>query len=113
VTRAGRVLRRTHLDEIPQFWNVLKGEMSLVGPRPERPEIVDRLAAEIPNYRDRLRVKPGMAGWGLIHHGYGASVDDARVKLEYDLYYVNHQSFSLDLYILLRTVVGMILMKGR
>jgi len=77
VTRMGRLLRRTHVDEFPQFWNILKGDMSVVGPRPERPEFIGELSEEIPFYRVRLAVKPGMAGWGLIHQGYGASKEDA------------------------------------
>ncbi len=113
VTRIGRFLRKTHLDEFPQFWNILKGEMSVVGPRPERPEFVEELAQEIPFYRVRLAVKPGMAGWGLIHQGYGASRRDALEKLQYDLYYIKHQSFWLDLYILWRTAIDAVTMGGR
>ncbi len=113
VTRVGRFLRRTHLDELPQFLNILKGEMSVVGPRPERPEFVERLAAEIPFYRVRHAVKPGAAGWGLIHQGYGASTDDALLKLQYDLYYIKHQSLWLDILILVRTVANMVTLRGR
>ena len=113
VTRVGRLLRRTHVDEFPQFINILKGEMSVVGPRPERPEFVEELAEEIPFYRVRLAVKPGMAGWGLIHHGYGASVEDALEKLQYDLYYIKHQSLWLDIYILSRTFWDTITFGGR
>jgi len=113
VTRVGRVLRRTHVDEFPQFWNIFKGEMSVVGPRPERPEFVNELAEEIPFYRVRLAVKPGMAGWALIHQGYGASKDDSLIKLQYDLYYIKHQSFWLDFYILWRTVIDAVTLRGR
>ena len=113
VTRIGRLLRKTHLDEFPQFVNILKGEMSVVGPRPERPEFVKDLAAEIPFYRVRLAVKPGMAGWGLIHQGYGASREDALVKLQYDLYYIKHQSLWLDFYILARTFLDALSLGGR
>lgn len=113
VTPVGRFLRRTHIDEFPQFINILKGEMSVVGPRPERPEFVDELAKEIPFYRVRLAVKPGMAGWGLINQGYGASKEDALEKLQYDLYYIKHQSFWLDIYILVRTFWGALTFGGR
>lgn len=113
VTRVGRLLRRTHLDEFPQFLNILKGEMSVVGPRPERPEFIEELAEQIPFYRVRLAVKPGMAGWGLIHQGYGASVEDALDKLQYDLYYIKHQSLGLDLYILFRTFWDTLSLGGR
>ena len=104
VTRVGRVLRATHVDEFPQLLNVLRGEMSAVGPRPERPEFVEKLAAELPLYRLRHVVKPGMAGWGLIRQGYAGSEQDVLVRLQYDLYYIKHQSLALDLVILLKTI---------
>lgn len=113
VTRVGRFLRKMHIDEFPQFVNILKGDMSVVGPRPERPEFIDELAEEIPFYRVRHAVKPGMAGWGLIHQGYGASKEDALVKLQYDLYYIKHQSFWLDLMILGRTFLDAFSFGGR
>jgi len=113
VTRMGRLLRRTHVDEFPQFWNILKGDMSVVGPRPERPEFIGELSEEIPFYRVRLAVKPGMAGWGLIHQGYGSSKKDALEKLQYDLYYIKHQSFWLDMQILWRTVLDAMTLRGR
>jgi exopolysaccharide biosynthesis polyprenyl glycosylphosphotransferase len=113
ITRIGKILRLTHLDEFPQFWNILKGDMSVVGPRPERPEFVERLAQEIPFYRVRLAVKPGMAGWALIHQGYGGSVEDTLVKLQYDLYYIKHQSLWLDLFILGRTIIDALTLGGR
>ena len=103
VSPCGRFLRRYCLDELPQFWNVLKGEMSLVGPRPERPAFVDELAGAIPFYRERLVVRPGLTGWAQVNHPYGRSLDDAAAKLEYDLYYVKHRSLLLDLLIALRT----------
>ena len=103
VSRCGRFLRRYCLDELPQFWNVLKGEMSLVGPRPERPAFVDELASAIPFYRERLVVRPGLTGWAQVNHPYGRSLEDAATKLEYDLYYVKHRSLLLDLLIALRT----------
>ena len=104
VTRVGRALRRFHLDELPQAVNVLRGEMSVVGPRPERPEIVAELEALIPFYRTRLSVQPGVAGWAQVNFGYADSVEDAIVKLRYDLYYIKHRSVLLDAQILVRTV---------
>lgn len=108
VTRVGRFLRRFKLDEVPQFWNVLRGEMSLVGPRPERPEIVENLQREIPFYRLRHVVRPGLTGWAAIRFPYGRSVNDALVKLQYDLYYIKHQSLSLDALILFKTLGAVI-----
>jgi len=113
VTRVGKILRKTHIDEFPQFINILKGEMSVVGPRPERPEFVEELAREIPFYRLRHAVKPGMAGWGLVRQGYGASKEDALIKLQYDLYYIKHQSPWLDTIILLKTIFNTITFRGR
>jgi exopolysaccharide biosynthesis polyprenyl glycosylphosphotransferase len=113
VTRVGRFLRATHIDELPQFINVLRGEMSVVGPRPERPEFVAELEKIIPFYRLRHAVRPGMAGWALVNCGYGSSVEDALLKLEYDLYYIKHQSIYLDFLILLKTIGQMLVMRGR
>jgi exopolysaccharide biosynthesis polyprenyl glycosylphosphotransferase len=104
VTRVGKILRRTRLDEVPQFWNILRGEMSLVGPRPERPEFVETLANEIPFFQQRHLVKPGLTGWAQINHPYGASVEDAKRKLCFDLYYLKYASIGLDLQIALRTI---------
>jgi len=104
VTRVGTILRKTRIDEIPQFYNILRGDMSFIGPRPERPEFTKELAAEIPFYEKRHMVKPGLTGWAQIKYRYGASVDDARVKLRYDLYYVKHASLELDLHIIFRTI---------
>ena len=104
VTRVGWFLRRTRLDETPQFWNVLRGDMSLVGPRPERPEFIATLEKEIPFYRARLSVQPGITGWAQVNYGYGATVAGAAVKLQWDLYYIKHQSLWLDWLILVRTV---------
>ena len=104
VTFVGRFLRRYRIDEIPQLWQVLCGHMSFVGPRPERPEIIQLLAAEIPFYQERLMVQPGITGWAQVSYPYGASVADGRRKLEYDLYYMKHMSLFLDAFILLDTV---------
>jgi sugar transferase (PEP-CTERM system associated) len=104
VTRVGRWLRRLRIDEIPQAFNVLRGEMSFVGPRPERPIFVAELARALPFYDERHRVRPGITGWAQVNYPYGASIDDAREKLAYDLYYVKHASLWLDLVILLQTL---------
>lgn len=104
VTRVGRVIRRLRIDELPQLFNVLSGEMSLVGPRPERPYFVDRLAREIPFYAVRHSVKPGVTGWAQVRYQYGASVDDAIQKLQYDLYYVKNHNLVLDTLVLFETV---------
>ena len=110
-TRVGRVLRLTRLDELPNLIAVLRGEMSMVGPRPERPQFVEQLEREVPLYRARLIVAPGLTGWAQVNWAYGDSVGDAAVKLEYDLYYIKHQSLWFDALILLRTV-GTILRLG-
>ena len=112
-TGLGRWFRRARIDEIPQLWNVLKGDMSLVGPRPERPEFVRRLEAEIPFYRARLAVKPGLTGWAQVKFGYAKGIDDAKTKLEYDLYYIKYRSFWLDFLILLQTVRVVVSGSGR
>jgi lipopolysaccharide/colanic/teichoic acid biosynthesis glycosyltransferase len=104
VTRVGRVLRRSRIDELPQLWNVLRGEMSFVGPRPERPQFVAELAGKIPFYNVRHCVKPGITGWAQVRYSYGASAADAVRKLQFDLYYVKNHSLFLDLVILLETV---------
>jgi len=104
VTRVGRFLRKTRLDELPQFLNVVRGEMSLIGPRPERPEFIEWLGSEIPLFPQRHWVKPGITGWAQINYRYGASVEDAREKLCYDLYYLKNASLLLDLHIALRTI---------
>ena len=113
VTRAGRILRSTHVDEFPQFLNVLKGDMSAVGPRPERIELAEQFDRAIPFYRLRHSVRPGMAGWALINQGNTNSLQDASTKLEYDLYYIKHQSLWLDAVILLKTVVDAVTFRGR
>ena len=112
VTRVGGFLRKSHLDELPQFINVLRGDMSLVGPRPERLELVEELQQKIPFYRARLFVKPGLTGWAQINFKYASSVEDTAIKLEYDLYYIKHRNLTLDLEILLRTVGTFVGFKG-
>jgi lipopolysaccharide/colanic/teichoic acid biosynthesis glycosyltransferase len=112
-TRVGRFLRKTHLDELPQFFNVLRGEMSLVGPRAERPELVEYFQRHIPFYRARLLVKPGITGWAQINYGYASSIEETIVKLEYDLYYIKHRSMLMDLVILLRTPATVLGFRGR
>jgi sugar transferase (PEP-CTERM system associated) len=104
VTRVGRIIRKMRLDEIPQMLNVLKGDMSFVGPRPERPFFVDRLVNEIPFYSERHVIKPGITGWAQIRYHYGASKEDALQKLKYDLYYIKHMSTILDLIIIFETI---------
>jgi sugar transferase (PEP-CTERM system associated) len=103
-TRVGRVIRKIRVDEIPQFWNILKGEMSFVGPRPERPHFVSQLAEEIPFYEQRHLIAPGLTGWAQIKYPYGASIEDARHKLEYDLFYIKNHSLVLDAIIMFETI---------
>jgi len=112
-TKVGRFLRKTHLDETLQFFNVLKGDMSFVGPRPERPELVEQFQEHIPFYRGRLLVKPGLTGWAQIHVSYFATLEEMGNKLEYDLYYIKHRSIVMDIVIILRTVATMIGFRGR
>lgn len=112
VTRVGKFLRKSRLDEVPQLINVLKGEMSMVGPRPERPFFVERLQRTIPFYRTRQAIRPGLTGWAQINYGYGSSEKDALTKLQYDLYYIRHRSLMLDGLILLRTVGRVIRLQG-
>jgi len=112
VTRVGKIIRKIRVDEIPQFWNIIKGEMSFVGPRPERPHFVAQLAEEIPFYEHRHLVAPGLTGWAQIKYPYGASVEDARQKLQYDLYYIKNQSLALDLVIVFETIKTVLFGKG-
>jgi lipopolysaccharide/colanic/teichoic acid biosynthesis glycosyltransferase len=104
VTAVGRVLRKSRIDELPQLWNIMLGDMSLVGPRAERPEFDTQLAQQIPFYRERYLIKPGLSGWAQINYPYGASVQDALQKLQYDLYYIKHRSLALDIAIVLKTI---------
>lgn len=112
ITRVGRFLRKTRLDEIPQLWNVLVGDMSLIGPRPERPSFVEKLTQQIPFYGQRHVVKPGVTGWAQVRYAYGASVEDALEKMQYDLYYVKHMSLMFDLMIALETIKTVVLRRG-
>jgi exopolysaccharide biosynthesis polyprenyl glycosylphosphotransferase len=112
ITRVGHWLRKLRIDEIPQLWAVLRNDMSLVGPRPERPFFVGELSDEIPHYARRHLVKPGVTGWAQINHSYGNTTDDAFIKLQLDLYYVKHRSVALDIAIMLRTVKVVVLQQG-
>jgi sugar transferase (PEP-CTERM system associated) len=112
ITKVGRFLRTTRLDEIPQLWCVLKGDMSFVGPRPERPEFVEKLAKEIPFYGVRNAVRPGITGWAQIRYKYGNTVEDAKEKLQYDLYYIKNTSLGLDLMIMFQTIKIVLLGRG-
>jgi len=112
VTRFGNIMRKTRIDELPQLYNVIKGDMSLVGPRPERPEHVIRLEKKIPFYRTRHVIRPGVTGWAQVRYHYGSTDEDAMVKLQYDLYYIRHQSLSLDINIIIRTVGKVLRMAG-
>ena len=113
VTRIGRWLRRTRLDELPQLINVLRGEMSLIGPRPERPELEVKLEAEIPNYRLRHWVRPGLSGWAQVNMPYTSSVEDSELKLSYDLFYLRNASLWLDLLIMAKTIKVVLKAAGR
>lgn len=112
ITGVGRIIRRTRIDEVPQIFNVLRGDMSIVGPRPERTDFVELLRREIPYYGDRHRVKPGITGWAQLNYIYGASIEGARRKLQYDLYYMKHFGIALDLIIMLQTVRVLLLPAG-
>jgi sugar transferase (PEP-CTERM system associated) len=112
VTRVGRIIRKTRIDELPQIFNVLKGDMSIVGPRPERPFFVKKLEKGVPYYSLRLCVKPGITGWAQINYNYGASVEDSLKKLQYDLYYIKNMSIFFDLYIIFKTIKVVLFGKG-
>ena len=113
VTAIGKILRKTRIDELPQLWNVIKGEISIIGPRPERPEFVKELAKEIPHYSMRHLVKPGLSGWAQINFPYGASTEDSTQKLQYDLYYIKNRSLVLDVTIFLKTIMVVLSREGR
>ncbi|MGH9336045.1 MAG: TIGR03013 family XrtA/PEP-CTERM system glycosyltransferase, partial [Vicinamibacteria bacterium] len=112
VTRVGRILRKTRLDELPQLWNVLRGEMSFVGPRPERPFFVEKLGQVIPYYHERHNVKPGITGWAQVKFGYASTIEDAENKLQFDLFYIKNMSLLFDLTVILQTVKVMVIGKG-
>ena len=112
ITRVGKFIRKVRIDEIPQMWNVLKGEMSIVGPRPERPFFVEKLSLEIPYYKRRLKVRPGITGWAQVKHKYDETIEDVKIKLRYDLFYIENMSLRMDIKILLRTVFVVISGKG-
>ena len=113
ITGIGKFLRKSHLDELPQIINVLRGEMSFVGPRSERVELVQVFQKEVPFYRARMLVKPGITGWAQIHQAYAETIEETAIKLQYDLYYIEHASIWMDLNILLRTVGSVLGFKGR
>jgi exopolysaccharide biosynthesis polyprenyl glycosylphosphotransferase len=112
ITRTGKVIRRLYMDEVPQMFNVLKNEMSLIGPRPERPFFVEQLKKEIPYYYKRLSVKPGITGWAQIKHKYDSSLEDVKTKIQYDFYYIENMSLKLDFKIMINTIIVILLMKG-
>jgi lipopolysaccharide/colanic/teichoic acid biosynthesis glycosyltransferase len=112
ITRFGKFLRKSHVDELPQVLNILKGEGSIVGPRPEQIELVNQFQESIPFYRARLFVRPGLTGWAQINQRYASTVEDTAVKLEYDLYYIKHRNLMLDLTIILRTVGAVLGFRG-
>jgi exopolysaccharide biosynthesis polyprenyl glycosylphosphotransferase len=113
ITHVGNILRRSHIDELPQFWNVLCGDMSIVGPRAERPELIIDYQKQIPLYRARLLVKPGITGWAQINYGYTSTTIQTVIKLEYDLYYIKHRNLLMDITIILRTITQVIGFQGR
>jgi sugar transferase (PEP-CTERM system associated) len=112
VTKVGRIIRKIRFDELPQLFNVFKGEMSIVGPRPERPEFVKEFSEHIPYYRQRHCVRPGITGWAQINYKYGDTLEDVVCKLEYDLYYIKNMALSLDTYIIFHTIKAMLLTRG-
>jgi len=112
VTTVGMVLRKTRIDELPQLWNVLRGDMGFVGPRPERPEFVAWLTEELPFYYLRTLIRPGLTGWAQVRYGYGATLEETKEKLEYDLYYIKHMSLGLDLLIMFETIKTILLRRG-
>ena len=113
VTAVGKFLRKTRLDELPQILSILKGDLSFVGPRPERPEFVSELSQKIPHYSMRHIVKPGLSGWAQINFPYGSSVDDSMQKLQYDLYYIKNRSLVLEIVIILKTIMTVLRIEGR
>jgi lipopolysaccharide/colanic/teichoic acid biosynthesis glycosyltransferase len=113
ITRAGKLLRATRLDKVPQLLNIARGEMSFIGPRPERPEVMSQIETQIPRFSARLLVKPGLTGWAQVKSGYAATIPEMTRKLEYDLYYIKNRSFRLDLQILANTFTTVLGLGGR
>ena len=113
ITPFGKFLRKTRLDEGPQFINILKGEMAIIGPRPERPIFVQQIAQKLPFYQTRHVVKPGLTGWAQVNHSYTDSIDEALIKLQYDLFYIKHRSIFLDINILIKTIGTVLFYKGQ
>ena len=113
ITAVGKFLRKTRLDELPQILSVIKGDLSFIGPRPERPEFVGELSQKIPHYSMRHIVKPGLSGWAQINFPYGSSVDDSMQKLQYDLYYIKNRSLVLEAIIILKTIMTVLRIEGR
>ena len=113
ITKVGNFLRKSHLDEFPQFINIFRGDMSLVGPRAEQTTLVEKLQKDVPFYRARLLVKPGATGWAQVNFGYAATVEETRIKLEYDLYYIKHQNLLIDVSIILRTIGAVFGLRGQ
>ncbi|MFC2085532.1 sugar transferase, partial [Bacteroidota bacterium] len=112
ITKVGKFIRKVRIDELPQMWNVLIGDMSLVGPRPERPYFVEKLSEELPLYKRRLKVRPGITGWAQVKHKYDETIEDVRTKLSYDLFYIENMSLRNDLKILFRTIFVVLFGRG-
>ena len=113
VTAFGKIMRKTRIDEFPQFYNIIKGEMSLIGPRPERPVFVNEIAEKMPFYETRHIIKPGLTGWAQVNYAYGESVNDSLIKLQYDLYYIKHRSIFLDINICVKTLSTILFYRGQ
>lgn len=113
ITKFGKILRKSRMDELPQFINILKGEMAVIGPRPERPVFVNEIAEVMPFYETRHVIKPGLTGWAQVNYSYGETIDDSLIKLQYDLYYIKHRSLFLDVNIIFKTLSTVLLYKGQ
>ncbi|MDP0494290.1 MAG: exopolysaccharide biosynthesis polyprenyl glycosylphosphotransferase, partial [Fusobacterium sp. JB021] len=113
ITKYGDFMRKTRIDELPQIWNILKGEMSFIGPRPERHIFIKKIEKKVKYYNMRHSIKPGLTGWAQVMYSYGSSIEDSKKKLEYDLYYIKHQNFTLDMVVLFKTIKTVIFRKGR
>jgi lipopolysaccharide/colanic/teichoic acid biosynthesis glycosyltransferase len=113
ITPFGKILRKSRIDEFPQFYNILKGDMAVIGPRPERPVFVDEIAAVMPFYETRHVIKPGLTGWAQVNYSYGETIDDSLIKLQYDLYYIKHRSLFLDFNIMFKTLSTILFYRGQ